>query len=268
MLFATFVGRVKAKFIISVVCALALSTLSARAQTTASSSGPASSQVVLRPSIPAYFPGCDRMPEGTEGKAACSNQQLSQYISNALTYPQAAIEAEVEGVVVVSFVIDPNGAIGGVRLLRDIGYDCGEEAQRVVKAMPTWQPAISGGKRVATQLTVPITFSMRSGAFDYSLALGGLTEGEADRKTITAAVTGNDPVVTNPKGVEMVVTEMVYAFERGAERREFVVRGAKPPEEGAFAKFLGRKPGRLSIQANVVDGLDIRTVSLDVVVVK
>ncbi len=68
---------------------------------------------------------------------------LSAYLSNSLQYPNAAREAEIKGRVVVEFIIDKDGSVDGVRVVKgqDIGGGLPEEAIRVVKNMPPWKPA-------------------------------------------------------------------------------------------------------------------------------
>ena len=228
----------------------------------------APARIVLRPTIPAYFPGCTNEPEASEEKADCSAGRLMSYIANTLRYPDAAREDKLEGVVMLSFVVSDSGAIEEVRVLRDIGGGCGAEAQRVIEAMPRWQPAIFKGEQVRTQFTLPITFGLRTGMFDYVLHYGELQGGEVYRKELIAAITTEAPRVTDPKGKDLTVAEVVYTFERGGERREFVTRGAELPDAKAFGKFIGRKPGRLTVEANVVEGLDIRPVTKGFLVVK
>ncbi len=245
---------------------LAFTAWSARAQDLQAVSEPAT--VVLRPTIPAYFPGCGHEPEGTTEKANCSAGKLMSFIANNLRYPDEAREARIEGVVVLSFIVSELGVVEQPRLLRDIGGGCGAEAIRVLNAMPHWQPAIYKGAAVATQFTLPITFGLKTGMFDYVLHLGNLEDGEVSRDELVEAVTSGTPRVTDPKGAELTVAELVYTFERGGERKELITRGTELPDEKAFSKWLGRKPGRLTVEANAVEGLDIRTVSKGFLVIR
>ena len=225
-------------------------------------------RVVLRPTIPAYFPGCGHLPEGTAEKAECSAGKLMGYVARTLQYPDSAREERIEGVAMLSFVVGADGGVRDVRVLRDIGGGCGAEARRVVEAMPRWQPAIHRGGEVATPFTLPITFGLRTGMFDYVLHVGDLPDGDVYRRELLEAVGTYTPRVTDPRGDEMAVTEVVYTFERGGERDELVTRGAELPDERAFAKLVSRRGGRLTIEANVVDGLDIRTVTRGFTVVR
>lgn len=225
-------------------------------------------RIVLRPTIPAYFPGCGHFPEGTAEKSDCSAGNLMGYVARSLQYPDSAREERIEGVAMLSFVVGSDGQARDVRILRDIGGGCGAEARRVIEAMPTWQPAIHKGREVATQFTLPITFGLRTGMFDYVLHVGDLPDGDVFRRELLDAVGTYTPRVTDPRGEEMVVTEVVYTFERGGERIELVTRGADLPDERAFAKLIHRRGGRLTIEANVVDGLDIRTVTRGLTVIR
>jgi TonB family protein len=234
---------------------LTVSTLSAQSE-----DGTTVPEIILRPTIPAYFPGCSNEPEGSDEKANCSASKLMSYIGFNLQYPDEAREQKIEGVVVLSFVVSDSGLIDQVRVLRDIGGGCGQEAQRIINEMPPWQPAIFKGKQVATQFTLPITFGLRSGMFDYVLHVGELPDDQIYQKELIETLTTTDLRVTNPKGAEMVITEVVLTMERGGERDQIVLRGNARPDEKQLRKFFKRKQGRLTIDANVVEDLDIRSV--------
>jgi len=218
-------------------------------------------KIVLRPTIPAYYPGCTNEPEGTEEKANCSASKLMSFIGSNLQYPDPAREQKIEGVVVLSFVVSDSGSIGDVRVLRDIGGGCGVEAKRIINQMPDWQPAIYKGKQVATQFTLPITFGLRTGMFDYVLHVGDLPDDEIYHKEFIETLTSTDLRVTDPKGAEMVITEVILTIERGGKREQLFLRGNERPNEKELRKFVKRKQGRLTIEANVAEDLDIRTVS-------
>jgi periplasmic protein TonB len=83
---------------------------------------------------------------------------LQKYLAEHLVYPEQAKKGNIQGRVVVKMIIRKNGKIENVQLLRDIGGGCGEEAVRVVKAMPPWKPAMLEGKPVNINYTLPVTF--------------------------------------------------------------------------------------------------------------
>ena len=98
---------------------------------------------------------CDKDPVFPGGMEA-----LYRYIEKNLRYPQEAQKAHISGKVFVTFVIEKDGSVSNVKLLRDIGGGCGEEAIRLVKAMPRWTPGKEKGKVVRTQFNLPVPFIM------------------------------------------------------------------------------------------------------------
>jgi protein TonB len=85
---------------------------------------------------------------------------FTEYMMKNLAYPTAAKEANVQGMVVVSFVVTADGKVEGIEVLRAIGGGCDEEAVRVIKNSGTWTPGIKDGKAVATQMTLPVKFKI------------------------------------------------------------------------------------------------------------
>ena len=85
---------------------------------------------------------------------------FTEYMIKNLTYPTAAKEAGTQGMVVLSFVVDSEGKVGSVEVLRGIGNGCDEEAVRVISNSGTWTPAKIGGKAVASKMTLPVQFKL------------------------------------------------------------------------------------------------------------
>jgi periplasmic protein TonB len=88
-------------------------------------------------------------------------QGLLKYISKKIKYPRAAVNEQVEGIVVVSFVVNRQGEITDATILKGLGYGTDEEALRVINSMPNWTPGRQNGKPVAVRYTLPIRFSMK-----------------------------------------------------------------------------------------------------------
>lgn len=95
------------------------------------------------------------MPEFPGGK-----ENLMKYLAENINYPEKAKEDGVKGRVFISFVVEKDGAVGGVKLLRGIGSGCDIEAMRVIKSMPNWKPGLSEGKPVRVQYNLPIKFQL------------------------------------------------------------------------------------------------------------
>ena len=101
------------------------------------------------------FIAVEQMPEFPGGQ-----EGLVNYLVENLNYPEKAKAKKITGKVYVSFVVEKDGSISNVKVLRDIGYGCGEEAVRVVKAMPRWNPGMHRGKLVRVQYTLPLNFQL------------------------------------------------------------------------------------------------------------
>lgn len=88
-------------------------------------------------------------------------EALLKYLQDNIQYPQLAKENNITGKVFVTFVVEKDGRVTQVKLLRDIGGGCGNEAMRVVKAMPKWKPGKQQGRPVRTQFNLPVVFNLR-----------------------------------------------------------------------------------------------------------
>jgi protein TonB len=98
----------------------------------------------------------EEMPSFPGGEA-----ELFKYLGKNIKYPEMANSAGISGVVYVTFVVDKDGKIKDVKVLRGIGGGCDEEAVRVVKNMPAWKPGKQRGKSVTVQYNLPIRFTLR-----------------------------------------------------------------------------------------------------------
>ena len=87
--------------------------------------------------------------------------ELSKYLAQNIKYPQQARETGTQGRVYLTFVVEKDGSITDIKILRDIGSGCGEEAIRVVKGMPKWTPAKQRGKVVRQQFNLPVNFTLQ-----------------------------------------------------------------------------------------------------------
>ncbi len=81
-----------------------------------------------------------------------------RFLQENLRYPQMAREAGIQGTVFVTFVVERDGSVTDVRVLRGIGGGCDEEAVRVVRNMPRWEPGRQRGQPVRVQFNMPIRF--------------------------------------------------------------------------------------------------------------
>lgn len=103
------------------------------------------------------FQFVEQQPEPKGGMKA-----FYQYISKNLNYPALARRSAVEGKVYVQFVIDKDGTITDVVILKGIGFGCDEEAKRVLESSPKWNPGKQRGKPVKVRMSLPIVFMLEN----------------------------------------------------------------------------------------------------------
>lgn len=97
--------------------------------------------------------GIDKFPEFEGGMAA-----WAKYIRKNLRYPEAAQDQGIQGRVSVSFVVEKDGSISDVTILKGIGGGCDEEAMRVIKKSPKWRAGQQQNNKVRVRYTMPISF--------------------------------------------------------------------------------------------------------------
>ena len=98
----------------------------------------------------------EEMPSFPGGEA-----KLMEFVAKNVKYPQIARETGIQGRVFVNFVVEPDGSVSNVSVLRGIGGGCDEEAMRVVKTMPKWKPGKQRGQPVRVQYMLPVNFKLQ-----------------------------------------------------------------------------------------------------------
>lgn len=101
------------------------------------------------------FTVVEEMPEFPGGEDA-----RQTFMQENLEYPREAKQAGIQGTVFVSFVVEEDGSISNVEVLRGVGGGLDEEAVRVVKAMPDWKPGRQRGNDVQVQFNMPVRFQL------------------------------------------------------------------------------------------------------------
>ena len=102
---------------------------------------------------PVEFPDVDAVFPG--GAAAMQN-----WIAKNVNYPQAAIEGGEQGRVYLSFIVESDGSVTGVKVERGVSDDLDKEAKRVTKKMPNWTAGEVKGEKVRTRCRLPIIFEL------------------------------------------------------------------------------------------------------------
>ncbi len=84
-----------------------------------------------------------------------------KWVGDNYRYPQMAQEQGVNGTVHVSFVVERDGSLTDIKVLRDLKYGTGEEAKRVLQKSPKWKPGIQNGRPVRVSYSLPIRLNMQ-----------------------------------------------------------------------------------------------------------
>ena len=118
-------------------------------------------EVIAQPEPPKeeetkLFDVVEVMPSFPGGQAA-----LFEWLSKNIKYPVVAEENGVQGRVIVTFVVERNGSITDVQVVKSVDPSLDKEAVRVVKAMPHWIPGKQNGSAVRVKFTVPVTFRLQ-----------------------------------------------------------------------------------------------------------
>jgi len=101
------------------------------------------------------FEAIEIQPEPPGGMAA-----FRKWIGDNYQYPQGAIDAGVKGTVQVSFVVEKDGSLTDVKVLRDLSYGTGQAAQNMLKKAKKWSPGIQNGRPVRVAYTLPIKLDL------------------------------------------------------------------------------------------------------------
>lgn len=103
------------------------------------------------------FKSAEQMPQFPGGDAA-----LMKYINSHIHYPAAAEENNIQGRVVVQFVVEKDGSVGQVKVARSVDRSLDNEAVRVVKSLPKFIPGKQNGQPVRVWYTLPVTFKLQN----------------------------------------------------------------------------------------------------------
>lgn len=96
------------------------------------------------------------MPQFPGGQTA-----MLKYIMENIKYPKQIMEEGIQGRVTVSFIVEKDGRVSNVRLLRSVQPLLDKEAVRVVKSMPKWSPGKHNGKPVRVRFNLPVMFKLK-----------------------------------------------------------------------------------------------------------
>ncbi len=130
------------------------------------------------------FPGCENPDSTMESKQRCAERRLLEFVNQNIEYPLEARQKGFEGTVVVSFVVEKDGSLSQITILRNVEGGCGDEAVRVVNLMNIaglrWAPGKKDGQPVRVQFNLPVKFKLEE-ALPYVFIRGDTVYTEFDK---------------------------------------------------------------------------------------
>ena len=176
----------------------------------------------------------EQMPQYTGGEEA-----MMKYVAENIKYPQAAKDKNISGRVFVSFVIEKDGSVSNVKVVRGIGGGCDEEAARVIKEMPKWKPGMQKGKPVRVNYMMPIFFKLDDGQ---------------PAKSVKKEKASNPDMTPDKNGVYQIVEEMPQYPGGENALMDYVSKNVVYPKEAqekgisgrVFVSFIVEKDGSVS----------------------
>ena len=182
----------------------------------------------------------EEMPQFPGGENA-----LMEYVSKNVVYPEEAKEKEIQGRVFISFVVEKDGSIGEVKVLRGIGGGCDEESVRVISDMPKWKPGKQKGEAVRVSYQIPIMFKLGQTNDEYKTTVKTVIAGDDEHswKTSTATILDNpakEKMQPDKNGVYQIVEEMPM-FPGGEQAMlDYVSKNVVYPSEAQEKGISGR----------------------------
>lgn len=112
-------------------------------------------EVICYEPDPDFYVTVERMPEFPGGE-----KELINYLQEKIIYPKDALKESIQGRVVVSFIIEKNGSLSSIEVVRGITASLDKEALRIIRSMPKWKPGEQRDKVVRVKYTLPIRFRL------------------------------------------------------------------------------------------------------------
>lgn len=204
-----------------------------------------------------FFAGCEHFRSADPAKRACSDKALAAFITSKLVYPDSAVRQNIEGMVIVSFVVDEQGNTGGMRILHDIGGGCGAAAAKVVEAMPKWEPAVHEGRKTAVRLNLPVQFAFKRRVSDegeqFAIHWGKL-HGDSATKADLENNLQETILVRDAFGNLAAIRGLEFLFEKGKKSASAKVAGAEPDKKMQKIAAQAEAGGAFTVNAEIQYG--------------
>lgn len=117
--------------------------------------------VAIVETLPAWQSCASDQSNAPKEVRTCTEQAIANFVVSNLTYPKKARRKGIEGRVIVKFIVEKDGAVEEVTVVKGVHPMLDDEAQRVVKSMPNFHPGMQRGKPVRVSYHLPFNFSLK-----------------------------------------------------------------------------------------------------------
>ncbi len=107
-----------------------------------------SNKIVDYPDVEAKYPG--------------GEEAMKTFLANNIRYPEIAMENGDQGKVYIKFIVEKNGSISEIEILRGVSSAIDAESKRVISIMPNWEPAQANGEFVRAYCRIPINYVLQN----------------------------------------------------------------------------------------------------------
>ena len=173
----------------------------------------------------------DQMPEFPGGMEA-----MMEFVATNIKYPQDAIDENMEGRMMVSFVVEKDGLVSNVKMLRGVCKSIDEEAMRVVRGMPRWKPGMKDGKPARVAYQIPIVFKLGQMNNEHKTTVKTIVAGDDEHSCKASTATFpdenmKDKMKPNANGVYQIVEEMPRFPGDDKALKEYLNNNLSVPEK-------------------------------------
>ncbi|MEO3405228.1 TonB family protein [Mucilaginibacter sp. CAU 1740] len=185
------------------------------------------------------FTSVEQVPEFPGGIEA-----FGKFLAANVKYPKAARDNNVQGRVIITFVVEKDGSLTDMKVVRGIGSGCDEEAVRVLKLSPAWKCGIQNGRPVNVQYSVPISFTLTP-ADDKKTKAGENKTGAVETGSSTASSFAAQLRKDTTKGTRIVINDNLtaaqplYVVDGNVQNKNFVLDGLKPEDIESISVLKG-----------------------------
>lgn len=230
-----------------------------------------SSALLAQESRPALFPSCSDPLISLAQQEDCSRKKLLEYIHLNCPYPDTALQAEIEGVVIAAFEVNEQGQIAKVKILSGINKAVNEAVMQTLRGIKGFQPALENGQAIKSWIELPIRFQLNkllhiAQENEYQLLWSGPSQSnQLKRKALKALFQEQSLFVRSIEGQNFKIQKLEITYWRKKKLRTIYLQQPQDfwTEEIQLLFKEVRRKGKLFLRAHIQDGYEVVVVQRD-----